>query len=124
MSTPRPSLADITQRAEDGTVDVWVVKCPVCGASAGRPCYGCGDMPLHMTHHERITASAAMRTAATAAMSAAIREVLALHQEHEDTGKCIACTSAPYSQASVPWPCPTVRSITPHIDITGEGDHP
>ena len=49
---------------------------------------------------------------------AALRAVLDLHVEHQDTGKCDECTVAPYSVHSVPWPCPTVRAIAAAL---GEG---
>ena len=108
----RPSLAGI-ERGDHA----WEVKCPTCGAAPGRPCYGNGEMPRHMTHGAR----AAVRLKA---LTAAVRDVLALHQEHEDTGKCNECTFAPYSQASVSWPCPTVRALAARLDLTDPEGEP
>ena len=61
----RPSLAGI-ERGDHA----WEVKCPTCGAAPGRPCYGNGEMPRHMTHGAR----AAVRLKA---LTAAVRDVLA-----------------------------------------------
>ena len=61
---------------------------------------------------------------AVPALTAAVRDVLALHQEHEDTGKCNECTFAPYSQASVSWPCPTVRALAARLDLTDPEGEP
>ena len=90
----RPSLAGIEQRDH-----AWEVKCPTCGSRPGRPCYGNGAMPRHMTHGAR----AAVRLKA---LTAAVRDVLALHADCDRV-----------------WPCATRRALATHLDLTDpEGD--
>ena len=97
----RPSLAGI-ERGDHA----WEVKCPTCGAAPGRPCYGNGEMPRHMTHGAR----AAVRLKA---LTAAVRDVLALHTE--DRGFCQNCGHT--------HPCPTIHVLAARLDLTApEGD--
>ena len=136
----RPSLAGI-ERGDHA----WEVKCPTCGAAPGRPCYGNGEMPRHMTHGAR----AAVRLKA---LTAAVRDVLALHKPapvyahiddcgHPDDGDHgiegeqrdeYFCLDTPTGDVlcqgcgldcDQEWPCPTIRALDAHLDLTDpEGD--
>ena len=98
----RPSLAGI-ERGDHA----WEVKCPTCGAAPGRPCYGNGEMPRHMTHGAR----AALRLKA---LTAAARDVLAMHTE--DRGFCQNCGHT--------HPCPTIHVLAAHLDLTDPEGEP
>ncbi len=125
----RPSLAGIEKRAAEATEGPWeaieddsIHAAPTyvdndgCGVIAWRPVC---DFVVRHGDAEFIADS----RAAVPALAAAVRDVLDMHQQHEDTGKCAECTYAPYSAASVPWPCPTVRALAAHLDLTDpEGD--
>ena len=92
----------------------WEVKCPTCGSPPGRPCYGNGAMPRHMTHGAR----AAVRLKA---LTAAVRDVLALHAEATCSrgapqAFCIDCDQA--------WPCATVRALAARLDLTDPEGEP
>ena len=106
----RPSLAGIEQGDP-----AWEVKCPTCGSPPGRPCYGNGAMPRHMTHGAR----AAVRLKA---LTAAVRDVLALHFTRHTVVSgnpplpCDACGHA--------LPCPTVRALATHLDLTDPEGEP
>ena len=105
----RPSLAGI-ERGDHA----WEVKCPACGAAPGRPCYGNGEMPRHMTHGAR----AAVRLKA---LTAAVRDVLALHQSLPDSRS--ALFPHPLCACGKAWPCATRTTIAAHLDLTDpEGD--
>ena len=115
----RPSLAGV----ERGDY-AWEVKCPTCGAAPGRPCYGNGEMPRHMTHGAR----AAVRLKA---LTAAVRDVLARHAPEWPCGNpahtnpdvgCPECEDS-CADCGQSWPCPTVRALAAHLDLTDpEGD--
>lgn len=63
---------------------------------------------------------AASRTAIPA-MTAVLRDVLALHRPLNDLGSppCAACLAEDNGEPLfVPYPCPTVRAITAHVDPT------
>ena len=109
----RPSLAGV----ERGDY-AWEVKCPTCGAAPGRPCYGNGEMPRHMTHGAR----AAVRLKA---LTAAVRDVLALHTPVQyGTSPLLVCQRCRTGQGNrVAHPCPTVRALASRLDLTDpEGD--
>lgn len=46
---------------------------------------------------------------------AALRAVLALHED-DGHGECSHCPDPSDAHWSAPWPCPTVRAVTAHID--------
>lgn len=48
---------------------------------------------------------------------AALRAVLDLHED-DGHGECSHCPDPSDAHWSAPWPCPTVRAITAHIDTT------
>ena len=93
----RPSLAGIEQRAERSPMSTWT---------------------------------------AVPALTAAVRDVLALHTDggqsqgytHDAPGGygyidhcCTECGS--FGEFGEPWPCPTVRALAAHLDLTDpEGD--
>lgn len=60
--------------------------------------------------------------AAAPALTAAVRDVLALHQE-DGHGECSHCPDPSDAHWSAPYPCPTVRALAAHLDLTDpEGD--
>ena len=109
----RPSLAGI-ERGDHA----WEVKCPTCGAAPGRPCYGNGEMPRHMTHGAR----AAVRLKA---LTTAVRVVLRLHTEREHRpldGIYLGGTVCNHCRH--PWPCATRRALADRLDLTDPEGEP
>ncbi|QIK83003.1 hypothetical protein [Sanguibacter sp. HDW7] len=118
----RPSLADITQRAEDATEGPWeadgrtVNQCVGQWAevvstevSCGSYCYGGTGRGVESASDAEFIAHA--RTDVPA-LSAAIRDVLALHSPvyRPFPPICDRCRQA--------FPCDTYTAITAHIDTT------
>lgn len=95
----RPSLADIEKRD--------ALRVHLKGAGA----------PALMA--EKNAASAAD----VPALTAAVRDVLALHQE-DGHGECSHCPDPSDAHWSAPYPCPTVRALAAHLDLTDPEGEP
>ena len=54
---------------------------------------------------------------AVPALTAAVRDVLALHRE-DGYGECSHCPDPSDAHWRVPYPCPTVRALAAHLDLT------
>ena len=124
----RPSLAGIEQRTAAATAGPWFQ------GRNGRPHESTCDVyskrePHEPDSHDIATyvhseEDAALITAARTAvpaLTAAVRDVLALHAEATCSGGypqafCIDCDRA--------WPCPTVRALAAHLDLTDPEGEP
>ena len=102
----RPSLAGIEQGDH-----AWEVKCPTCGAAPGRPCYGNGEMPRHMTHGAR----AAVRLKA---LTAAVRDVLKAAAPHWENQTRREAKYGRAGSACVCEVCDIMRALAARLDLT------
>ena len=125
----RPSLAGIEQRAAAATEGPWEATQDKCwgekypSLSIQRVSEYTDYDPAHAgcepLDAEDVAFIAAARTAVPA-LTAAVRDVLALHVEATCSrgypqAFCIDCDQA--------WPCATVRALAAHLDLTDpEGD--
>ncbi|QIK82416.1 hypothetical protein [Sanguibacter sp. HDW7] len=124
----RPKLADIEQRADAATEGPWEADGSEVSQHWSLPepwltvasnevscmsyCYGGSARGIEQDEDAEFIAHA--RTDVPA-MSAAIRDVLAVHVEATCSrgypqAYCVDCDQA--------WPCATVRAVTAHIDVT------
>ncbi len=134
----RPSLAGIEQRAAEATEGPWGVNGPdedwavihsgpdsvIHAYTVHDPaCEGCecgGDEAGHVAISVEDAELIAHARTDLPALTAAVRDVLALHAEATCFGGypqafCIDCDRA--------WPCATVRALAAHLDLTDpEGD--
>ena len=127
----RPSLAGIEQRAAEATEGSWEVNGPdedwavvhsgpdsvIHAYTVHDPdCEGCtcgGDEAGHVAISVEDAEFIAHARTDVDALTAAVRDVLALHVE--DRGFCRDCDHAS--------PCPTLRALAAHLDLTDpEGD--
>ena len=121
----RPSLAGIEQRTAAATEEPWEAYEGTVGAMTGpRDCGGCSSLVSPRHEPARFWSEVARAAPADAeliahartdipALTAAVRDVLALHVEDRDF--CRDCDHA--------HPCPTVRALAAHLDLTDpEGD--
>ena len=139
----RPSLAGIEQRAAAATAGPWFQgrngrsfegTCDVYSRrEPDEP--DSHDIATYMYSEEDAAFIVAARTAVDA-LTAAVRDVLALHtdggqsQGYTDDAPggygyidhcCTECGS--FGEFGEPWPCPTVRALAAHLDLTDpEGD--
>ena len=128
----RPSLAGIEKRAAAATAGPWFQ------GRNGRPYEGTCDVysrrePDEPDSHDIATymyseEDAALITdarTAVPALTAAVRDVLALHAPVQyGTSPLLVCQHCRTGQGNrVAHPCPTVRALTAHLDLTDpEGD--
>ena len=121
----RPSLAGIEHRTAAATEGPWEAHEGTVGAMTGpRGCGGCSGLVSPRHEPARFWSEVAGAAPADAefiadartavpALTAAVRDVLALHREDRDF--CRDCDHA--------YPCPTLRALTAHLDLTDpEGD--
>ena len=126
----RPSLAGIEQRAAAATEGPWEAHEGTVGAMTGpRGCGGCSGLvsPRHepACFWSEVAGAAPADAAfiadartAVPALTAAVRDVLALHYAEpyaQGPDYCAECCHG--------YPCATVRALATHLDLTDtEGD--
>ena len=125
----RPSLAGIEQRTAAATEGPWFQGRNGRPHESTRDVYSkrephepdSHDIATYVHSEEDATLIAHARTDLPA-LTAAVRDVLALHRE-DGYGECSHCPDPSDAHWSVPYPCPTVRALAAHLDLTDpEGD--
>lgn len=147
----RPSLAGIEQRTAEATEGPWEVNGPdedwavihsgpdsvIHAYTVHDPdCEGCecgGDEAGHVAISVEDVEFIADARTVVPALTAAVRDVLALHQGDWSCGNpthtnpdvgCPECGEC-CADCGQTWPCPTVRALAAHLDLTDpEGEPP
>lgn len=128
----RPSLAGIEKRAAAATAGPWRAADEHGDLPGTDPAWCVSRMTedgrwMHDVADEfglepADAAFIADARTAVPALTAAVRDVLALHQE-DGHGECSHCPDPSDAHWSAPYPCPTVRALATHLDLTDpEGD--
>ena len=136
----RPSLAGIEKRATAATEGPWEAHEGIVGAMTGpRGCGGCSGLvsPRHepACFWSEVAGAAPADAAfiadartAVPALTAAVRDVLALHRED---GKVLGYDAEGVldyipacAECGCSWPCATRRALAAHLDLTDPEGEP